>query len=99
MFKWKTYIFILSGIFPLLFADIAFAQTLTLYTYPPAHPYRWENPHRLLVSTLNNYYFGTRRKDGRLIGHMIIELKKDSSPIIRSGTGVPNTRFARYKAC
>lgn len=79
MFKWKTYIFILSGIFPLLFADIAFAQTLTLYTYPPAHPYRWENPHRLLVSTLNNYYFGTRRKDGRLIGHMIIELKKDSS--------------------
>ena len=72
MFKWKTYIFILSGIFPLLFADIAFAQTLTLYTYPPAHPYRWENPHRLLVSTLNNYYFGTRRKDGRLIGHMII---------------------------
>ncbi len=75
----KQTLFIFSCTFALMCTEKVFSQTLTLYTYPPAHPYRWENPHRLLVSTINNYYFGTRRKEGRLIGHMIVELKKDSS--------------------
>lgn len=58
------------------------AQTLTLYAYPAAHPYRWHSPHSLLVSTIRNYYFSDKKKPVRLIGHMIIELKKDTSTIL-----------------
>ena len=55
------------------------AQSVSLYVYPPAHPYRWRHPHSLLVSTIRNYYFSPRQKPVRLIGHMVIELKNDSS--------------------
>lgn len=78
MCRMKNRFTILFFSFLLLLNDHAVAQTLTLYTYPPAHAYRWESPHRLLVSTLNNYIFRSKHKHGRLIGHMIIELKKDA---------------------
>ncbi len=55
------------------------AQTLTLYTIPPPHPYKWRNPNSLLVSTIRNYYSKTLYQPRRVLGHMVIELKKDSS--------------------
>lgn len=55
------------------------AQTLTLYSFPPPHPYRWQNPHRLLMSTIRNYYSKPNYQPRRILGHMIIELKKDSA--------------------
>lgn len=54
-------------------------QTLTLYTFPPPRPYKWKNPHSLLVSTVRNYYSKTRIHQRRILGHMVIELRKDST--------------------
>lgn len=54
-------------------------QTLTLYTIPPPHPYKWRSPNSLLVSTIRNYYSKTPYYPRRMLGHMVIELKKDSS--------------------
>jgi hypothetical protein len=70
------------------------AQSITLYTFPPAHPYHWNNPHRLLLSTLRNYYFGSKKPPVRLIGHMVIELKKDSERIF---TGIVADDISNFK--
>jgi len=65
--------------FQFLSTPLLNAQTLTLYSFPPPHPYRWQNPHSLLVSTIRNYYSKTNYQPRRILGHMIVELKKDSA--------------------
>ncbi len=64
----------------LLFSSVILhGQTLTLYAIPPPHPYKWRSPNSLLVSTIRNYYSKTPYYPRRILGHMVIELKKDSS--------------------
>lgn len=71
------------------------AQEITLYTFPPAHPYHWQHPHSLLVSTIRNYYFGSKHKPVRLIGHMVIALKKDTSILLTAMAVDEMTNFRR----
>lgn len=66
-------------LFLLLFAAfVSNGQTLTLYSFPSPHPYKWRSPHSLLTSTIRNYYSKTKYQPRRMLGHMVIELKKDT---------------------
>ncbi|MBL0056673.1 MAG: hypothetical protein IPP31_10925 [Chitinophagaceae bacterium] len=58
------------------------AQTLTLYSFPPPHPIRWKSPHSLLVSTIRNFYSRTVDTPVRQLGHIVVELRKDSSCLL-----------------
>ncbi len=69
-------------------------QTLTLYTIPPPHPYKWRSPNSLLVSTIRNYYSKTHYQPSRILGHMVIELKKDSTFYL---TGMVSDEMANLK--
>lgn len=73
---------------------ILHGQTLTLYTIPPPHPYKWSSPNSLLVSTIRNYYSKTPYYPRRILGHMVIELKKDSSFYL---TGMVSDELANLK--
>jgi len=78
------------------FADKIKAQSVTLYAFPPAYQYRWHHPHSLMVSAVKNYYFGSKKhKPVRLVGHLIIELKKDSSSIFTAITADDFTSFRK----
>lgn len=81
----KPVLFLLVLLFCIHYGNIA-AQSITLYTFPPAHPYRWHHPNSLLISTIRNYYFSPKQKPVRIIGHMVIELKKDTSAILTALT-------------
>ncbi|HMK03153.1 MAG TPA: hypothetical protein VK489_03140 [Ferruginibacter sp.] len=71
------------------------AQSVTLYVFPPAHQYRWNHPHSLLVSAVKNYYFSSKKPPVRLVGHLVIELKKDSTSIFTAITDDDFTGFKR----
>ena len=60
----------------------ASAQTITLYSFPPPHPYQWQSPSRLMISTIKNHYFNTKGRHYRKLGHMVVELKKDSTVLL-----------------
>jgi hypothetical protein len=78
-----------------LFASVVSSgQTLTLYTFPPPHPYRWHSPHSLLVSTVRNYYSKPANVPRRILGHMVIELKKDSAVLL---TGMVSDEISGMK--
>ena len=77
-------------------ADKIKAQTVTLYVFPPAYQYRWDHPHSLLVSTVKNYYLSSKKhKPFRLVGHLVIELRKDSSSIFTAITADDFTSFRK----
>ena len=61
-------------------------QTLTLYSFPPKHAYKWKSPHSLLISAIRNYYTKSGNYPRRILGHMVIELKKDSSTLLTGMT-------------
>jgi hypothetical protein len=60
----------------------AIAQSITIYCFPPPHKINWSNPHTLLCSTLRNYISKKDDQPLRPLGHIMIELKKDSSYIL-----------------
>ncbi len=78
----------------LLSVVVLYGQTLTLYTIPPPHPYKWRSPNSLLISTIRNYYAKTTYRPRRILGHMVIELKKDSSLYL---TGMVSDEMASLK--
>jgi len=90
----KSGLFFLGLLFCMYCNKIA-AQSITLYTFPPEHPYRWKHPHSLLVSTIHNFYFGSKHKPVRTIGHMVIELKKDTSLLLTAMAIDEMTEFRR----
>lgn len=55
------------------------AQSITLYCIPPPHKINWQNPHTLLMSTVKDYISKKHNEPLRPLGHIMIELKKDSS--------------------
>lgn len=57
----------------------ASAQTITLYSFPPPHPYKWKHPHSLLISCLRNYYAKSDYQPRRILGHMVVELRRDTA--------------------
>jgi len=71
------------------------AQSLTLYVFPPAYQYRWHHPQSLLVSAVKNYYFGSKKTPVRLVGHLIVELRKDSSSIFTAITADDFSSFRK----
>ena len=73
---------------------ISNGQTLTLYSFPPPHPYNWHSPHSLLVSTIRNYYAKAKYQPRRMLGHMVIELKKDTVVFL---TGMVSDEIADLK--
>lgn len=84
----------------LLFFLFAFSftvkgQTLTLYSFPPPHPYRWNSPHRLLVSTIRNYLSKSACRPSRMLGHMVVELKKDTAVFLTGMTSDKATDLKR----
>ncbi len=79
----------------LFFAFAVNGQTLTLYSLPPQHQYRWNSPHSLLVSTIRNYYSKSKKHPRRILGHMVIELKKDSSVYL---TGMASDEMTDLKS-
>jgi len=78
----------------LLTAFVSGAQTLTLYSFPPPHPYKWYSPHSLLVSTVRNYYSKTGDVPRRILGHMVIELRKDTAVFL---TGMVSDEISGMK--
>ena len=79
----------------LLSAFAVNGQTLTLYSFPPQHKYKWHSPHSLLVSTIRNYYAKSKNHPRRILGHMVIELKKDSSTYL---TGMASDEITDLKS-
>jgi hypothetical protein len=69
-------------------------QILTLYSFPSPHPYKWNSPHSLLVSTLHNYYSKPQCQPRRILGHLVIELKKDTNLFL---TGMASDDIAGMK--
>lgn len=84
----------ISLCFLLLSSFISTGQTLTLYSFPSSHPYKWNSPHSLLVSTLHNYYSKTQYQPRRILGHMVIELRKDTNVFL---TGMSSDEMAGMK--
>lgn len=78
----------------LFVAVLSNGQTLTLYSFPPPHPYKWRSPHSLLVSTVRNYYSKTGNVPRRILGHMVVELKKDTAVFL---TGMASDEISGMK--
>lgn len=75
------------------FSQYGTAQSITLYCFPAAHKINWSNPHTLLTSTARSYLSMNNGYPLRPLGHIMVELKKDSSYILtgmaaKSGTGL-----------
>lgn len=80
--------------FSLFIGLISNGQTLTLYSFPPPHPYKWRSPHSLLISTVRNYYSKSKKVPRRILGHMVIELRKDTAVFL---TGMVSDEISGMK--
>lgn len=68
--------------FIFIFCQHVTAQSITLYCFPSPNKINWQNPHTLLTSTVRNYIIKKNSYPVRPLGHIMIELKKDSSYIL-----------------
>ena len=58
------------------------AQSITLYCFAPPHEINWKSPHSLLTSTARNHISLKYNGIIRPLGHIMIELKRDSSYLL-----------------
>ncbi len=91
----KPGLFLLGFLFCMHSNKTTAQSSVTLYAFPPTYPYRWQHPHSLLTSVIRNYYFGEKHRPKRVIGHMVIELRKDSSSIFTAMATDDFTGFRR----
>ncbi len=63
-------------------SQYVWAQSITLYCFPPPHKINWKNPHTLLISTARDYISKKHKEPLRPLGHIMVELKKDSSYLL-----------------
>lgn len=72
-----------------------YAQSITLYCFPPPHKINWNSPHTLLTSTFRNYLSKKTHGALRPLGHMVVELKKGSSYMLTGMTAKYNSELRK----